>query len=199
MSTSTLPTGRSDARFETSAAMAETEASTAKLSKEVQQNAAQVHTAAVDAAHTAEEKETRSGTAVERLEEGLSHKTDVAAAQGAADVASLTATATGYVDQAKTLAGNAIAFVQMSSGTASQTEKSVGGANGATNCGVSTTVQTAVATGKEYVASGSYPAAASSWGLSNPRGGGRGGVPGVGHRGDKSSSCNGSHEYHVKS
>ena len=101
MSTATLPTGRSDARFETSAAVAETEATTAKLSNTVQQNASQLHTAAVDAAHSAQvrlwfttglffflgtnflnrvqTKEPRSSSAVEELEQGLSHTTDVAA------------------------------------------------------------------------------------------------------------------------
>ena len=54
MSTATLPIGRSDARYETSAAVAETEASTSTLSSQVQKNAGQLHTAAVDAAHTAE-------------------------------------------------------------------------------------------------------------------------------------------------
>ena len=45
---------RSDARYSTSAAIAETEASDTTLSTKVQQNASQLHTAAVDAAHSAE-------------------------------------------------------------------------------------------------------------------------------------------------
>ena len=54
MSTATLPNGKSDARYETSAAVAETEASTTTLSNQVQRNAGQLHAAAVDAAHSAE-------------------------------------------------------------------------------------------------------------------------------------------------
>ena len=136
MSTATLPNGKSDARYETSAAVAETEASTTTLSNQVQRNAGQLHTAAVDAAHSAEVRsplyvrhvgacltprprraqleERQRASAVEQLEQGLSHKTDVAAAQGATDVASLKTTASGYVDQAKQFAGSAIAAAQVS-------------------------------------------------------------------------------------
>lgn len=45
---------RSDARYATNAALAETEATTIDLSKEVQQNANQLHNVATDAATTAQ-------------------------------------------------------------------------------------------------------------------------------------------------
>ena len=54
------------------------------------------------------------GSAVDQLEQGLSHKTDVAASQCAADVASVKAAATGYVEQARNLAGSALAAAQVS-------------------------------------------------------------------------------------
>lgn len=43
-----------DARYSTTAALAETEASTATLSNQVEQNASALHNAAVDAAKSAE-------------------------------------------------------------------------------------------------------------------------------------------------
>ena len=49
-----LTHSRSDARYSTSAALAETEASNVTLSNQVQQNANQLHNAATDAARTAE-------------------------------------------------------------------------------------------------------------------------------------------------
>ncbi|KAJ2995688.1 hypothetical protein NUW54_g7339 [Trametes sanguinea] len=112
MSTATLPSGNSDARYATSAALAETEASNVNLSKEVQKNADQLHNAAGDAATVAQIKEPEAVSAVNQLEEGLSHKTDAAASQGAADVQSAKATATSYVETAKNLASSAIATAQ---------------------------------------------------------------------------------------
>ena len=58
-------------------------------------------------------KEPQAASAVDRLEHDLSDKTDAAASEGAADVASAKASATGYVEQAKNLAGSAIATAQV--------------------------------------------------------------------------------------
>lgn len=58
-------------------------------------------------------KEPQSANAVDRLEDGLSRKTDAAASEGAADVASAKSAANGYVEQAKNLAGSAIATAQV--------------------------------------------------------------------------------------
>ncbi|KAI0719957.1 hypothetical protein C8T65DRAFT_634441 [Cerioporus squamosus] len=150
MSSATLPTGNSDARYATSAALAETEASTNTLSSQVEQNASQLHKVATDAALTAEIKEPQAASAVDKLEENLSHKTNAAASEGAADVQSAKATATGYVEQAKNLASSAIATAQsyIPSTQASQTSTT-----NSTGGGIGATVQTAIATGKEYLAS----------------------------------------------
>ena len=83
------------------------------LTSQVQQNANQLHKVATDAAQTAELKETQAASAVDKLEENLSHKTNAAAAEGAADVQSAKATASGYVEQAKNLASSAIATAQV--------------------------------------------------------------------------------------
>ncbi|KAI0735004.1 hypothetical protein C8Q76DRAFT_791588 [Earliella scabrosa] len=148
MSTATLPNGNSDARYATSAALAETEASTTTLSSQVQQNANKLHNAAVDAAHSAELKEPQAAGAVDRLEHDLSDKTNAAASEGAADVASAKASATGYVEQAKNLAGSAIATAQSYlPGTGATTTTQT---NGTANGGV---VQSAIATGQQYLAS----------------------------------------------
>ncbi|EIW64300.1 uncharacterized protein TRAVEDRAFT_55262 [Trametes versicolor FP-101664 SS1] len=136
---------RSDARFATNAALAETEATTVNLSKEVQSNANQLHNAAFDAATSAQIKEPLSGSAVNQLEEGLAHKTDAAASQGAVDVEAAKATATGYVEQAKNLASGAFATAQSYVPSTTTTSNAASG--------VSSTVQSAVATGQQYLAS----------------------------------------------
>lgn len=48
-----------------------------------------------------------------QLEQGLAHKTDAAASQGAVDVEAAKASATGYVEQAKNLASGAFATAQV--------------------------------------------------------------------------------------
>ncbi len=55
----------------------------------------------------------RAFNSADRLEEGLSQKTNAAASEGAADVSSAKAAAAGYVEQAKNLAGGAIATAQV--------------------------------------------------------------------------------------
>ncbi|KAL7285444.1 hypothetical protein ACG7TL_000541 [Trametes sanguinea] len=146
MSTATLPTGNSDARYATSAALAETEASNVSLSKEVQKNADQLHDAAGDAATIAQIKEPEAVSAVNQLEEGLSHKTDAAASQGAADVQSAKATATSYVETAKNLASSAIATAQSTVETGKQYLASAQEA-------AKPYVESAAATAKPYVES----------------------------------------------
>ncbi|KAI0830482.1 hypothetical protein BC628DRAFT_1336554 [Trametes gibbosa] len=148
MSSATLPTGQSDARYATTAAVAETEASTINISQEVQQNANKLHNAATHAATSAQINEPHATSAVNQLEEGLSQKTDVAASEGAADVEAAKATATGYVEQAKNLASSAIATAQSYVAGSQPTVTATNAANGVTS-----TVQSAVATGKQYLAS----------------------------------------------
>ncbi|KAI0756834.1 hypothetical protein C8Q80DRAFT_58919 [Daedaleopsis nitida] len=150
MSSATLPSG-SDARYATSAALAETEATTATLSSQVEQNATKLHSAAVGAAQSAELKEPQSANAVDRLEDGLSHQTNAAASEGAADVASAKSAANGYVEQAKNLAGSAISTAQSYINSATtQSTQPTDTTNGTTAGGV---VQSAIATGKDYLAS----------------------------------------------
>ncbi|TBU49916.1 hypothetical protein BD309DRAFT_996518 [Dichomitus squalens] len=146
MSSATLPTGPSDARYSTTAAVAEVEASNATLSTQVQQNANQLHAAATNAARTAEFKEPQAAFAVDQLEQGLSQKTNAAASEGAYDVESAKASATGYVEHAKNIAGNVFTTAQSyASGIPPAT-------NGAA-AGIGATVQSALQTGKEYLAS----------------------------------------------
>ncbi|KAL6298717.1 hypothetical protein BKA93DRAFT_753968 [Sparassis latifolia] len=126
---------QSNARFETTAAFVEAEASTAELTSEVGHNADQMHTAAETAAAHAQHKEPAS--AVDELEEGLSNTTNVAASQGWFDVQSAKAATAGYAEQAKNLANSAYQTAQQyvpDSQTTSQT------------------MQSALDTGKEYLA-----------------------------------------------
>lgn len=58
-------------------------------------------------------KQPVAADAVNQLEEGLSQKTNAAATEGAVDVEAAKASATGYVEQAKNLAGSAIATAQV--------------------------------------------------------------------------------------
>ncbi|RDX51046.1 hypothetical protein OH76DRAFT_1401813 [Lentinus brumalis] len=153
MSSATLPTGNSDARYATTAALAETEASTNTLSSQVQQNASQLHKVATDAAQTAEIKEPHAASAVDKLEEDLSQKTNAAASEGAADVGAAKATATGYVEQAKNLASTAIATAQSYIPSTTQTSQTGTTQANSTGGGIGATVQSAIATGKEYLAS----------------------------------------------
>ncbi|KAJ3481717.1 hypothetical protein NLI96_g7473 [Meripilus lineatus] len=98
---------QSDARFETSAAWAEAEASNVKLADQVEKNAEKMHHAARDAAATAQRRS--SVSAVDQLEQNLSAKTSQATAEGEANVQ-------GYVAQAKNLASSALATAQVSDG-----------------------------------------------------------------------------------
>ncbi|OBZ79514.1 hypothetical protein A0H81_01190 [Grifola frondosa] len=150
MSNTNLP-AQSDARFDTSASWAAAEASDAKLTKEVEQNASQLHNVAEDAAATAQYKE--SVPAVDHLERGLSHKTNVAASEGQYDVESAKATVGGYVEQAKNIANSAFATAQ-SYLPGSQTQnpsRSIQYNNTAES--LTAAVKSGIATGKEYLAS----------------------------------------------
>ncbi|KAM5533943.1 hypothetical protein V8D89_012368 [Ganoderma adspersum] len=156
MSYSTLPTGQSDARFSTTAAVAETDASTTTLSSEVQKNADKLRTAAIDAAHSASFNEPKPISTIDQLEQGLSQKTDVAVSQGAHDVQSAKAAASGYVEEAKALAGNVLStaqsYVSGTSHPSTSAEKGVG-TNDTHASRIGATVQAAIVTGKEYLAS----------------------------------------------
>ncbi|KAI0640645.1 hypothetical protein C8Q79DRAFT_1004230 [Trametes meyenii] len=150
MSNATLPSGQSDARYATAAALAETEASTANLSQEVQQNANQLHNVANDAATAAQVKDPQPAFAVNQLEQDLSHKTNVAASQGAADVESAKEAAIGYVEQAKNLASTAIATAQSYVTGTQHAGNNVPKTSGSE---VQSTMQSVVETGKQYLAS----------------------------------------------
>ncbi|KAI0697529.1 hypothetical protein BC835DRAFT_1337531 [Cytidiella melzeri] len=95
-------TGPADARFETTAAWAASETSTAELQNVVEQNAEQAQRAADEAAKAAQHKVASTGGAIDNLEAGLAQKTDEAVAEGHANTQ-------GYVQQARELAGNAFA------------------------------------------------------------------------------------------
>jgi len=143
----TAPSGQSDARYGTTAAWAQAEASTAKLSKEVGQNAAQMQNAAHEAASEAQENEPQAVYAVNQLEAGRA--TDQAAAQGKLDVESAKAAAANAVDQARSMANSAYQTAQSLFNGQMQ--------EGSTTDQLSSTVQStassAFQTGKEYLAS----------------------------------------------
>ncbi|EKM61329.1 uncharacterized protein PHACADRAFT_204495 [Phanerochaete carnosa HHB-10118-sp] len=101
-------TGPSDARFETTAAWQAAETSSTQLQSEVERNAQQAHQVAEQAANSAQFKQVSTGVAVERLEEGLSVKTNDAVAEGQSNVASATSAAGSYVQQAREIVGGAM-------------------------------------------------------------------------------------------
>ncbi|KAI0082090.1 hypothetical protein K474DRAFT_1703109 [Panus rudis PR-1116 ss-1] len=140
---------QTDARFETSAAWAEAEASNTKLANQVEQNAETLHAAAQQAAITAQHK--APGQAVDQLEEGLSEKTNQAAAEGQANVQ-------GYVQQAKNLAGSAAAtassYIPSTNGSTLNTNTEGGVLNT-----LASTAGAAVNTAKGYVAAATNAAA----------------------------------------
>ncbi|THH33118.1 hypothetical protein EUX98_g1059 [Antrodiella citrinella] len=139
---STAAGTQSDARFETSAAWAEAEASNAKLATQVEQNAHQLHNAAEDAATTAQYKS--PAAAVNNLEHGLSDKTEEAVAEGQDNVQD-------YVARAKSLANSAISTAQsyLPAGT------TVAGTAGS----VQATAGSALQTTKEYLVQAQHAAA----------------------------------------
>jgi len=137
---STATGTQNDARFETSAAWAEAEASNAKLATQVEQNAHQLHNAAEDAATKAQYKSPT--TAVDNLEHGLSEKTDEAVAEGQGNVQ-------GYVAQAKNLANSAITTAQSYLPSAGGT--TTGNSTGNTAASLQSTTGAALQTTTEYL------------------------------------------------
>ncbi|PCH33986.1 hypothetical protein WOLCODRAFT_148048 [Wolfiporia cocos MD-104 SS10] len=157
------PAGQSDARFGTSAAWAQAEASTHKLSNEVAQNAATLQSAAAHAASEAQEHEPQVVSAVNQLEAGraLEQKTNEAVAQGMFDVQSAkntaASTAASAVQQAKNMANSAYQTAQsLFNGSAAQSTDASSTndpfANDFTSK-VQSTASSAYQTGKEYLAS----------------------------------------------
>jgi len=138
---------QSDARFETSAALAEVEASNVKLSNQVEQNAENYHGVAEQAAHAAQAKGVSPTVAVGQLETDLSRKTETAAAEGQVNV-------NGYVAQAQNAVNSAInsasSYVPESVSSAFGTTKAY--AVPAANQALAAT-QSAIETAKPYVQS----------------------------------------------
>ncbi|KAK7695162.1 hypothetical protein QCA50_002352 [Cerrena zonata] len=144
---------KSDARYETSAAWAETEASNAKLAKQVEKNAGTLHNAAEDAANKAQFKSPTG--AVDRLEDGLSKQTNAAASEGAANVQ-------GYAQQAKDLATSAVNTVQSNLPSTNVNN----GGNGGILSNLASSAGVAAATTKEYLVAAqnaAAPVAASAY------------------------------------
>ncbi|GJE85834.1 hypothetical protein PsYK624_019130 [Phanerochaete sordida] len=145
-------TGPSDARFETTAAWQAAEASDIRLQNEVEKNAVQAHQVAEQAANTAQFKHPSAELAVDRLEEGLSEKTNEAVAEGQSTVASATATAGGYVQQAREIVGGAMATAasylpaSMPGSTATPTDQTTTTPTGSS---VASTLQSAAGTAVE--------------------------------------------------
>ncbi|KZT75014.1 hypothetical protein DAEQUDRAFT_807286 [Daedalea quercina L-15889] len=144
-----------DARWETSAAWQQAEMSTKELSDEVGKNASQAQTAARQAAAEAQQIEPQVVSAVNELEaqRSLSESTTQAVNQGKFDVEAAkgmaSSTAATAVEQAKNLANSAYATAQSLFNSQAQ--------EGSTTQNLSSTVQStaqsALQTGKEYLAS----------------------------------------------
>ncbi|KAH9836927.1 uncharacterized protein C8Q71DRAFT_577911 [Rhodofomes roseus] len=178
-----------DSRWETSAAWQQAEMSTKELSDEVNKNASQAQTAAQQAASEARVIEPQVISAVNELEaqRALSEATTQATEQGKFDVEAARntagATATTAVEQAKNIANSAYATAQALYNSQAQ--------EGSTTQNLSSTVQstaqTALQTGKEYLASAQTAAqphiekaktyVAGSTGTSGPATGKPDGVP----------------------
>ncbi|CCM04435.1 uncharacterized protein FIBRA_06615 [Fibroporia radiculosa] len=148
----TVPAGQSDARFDTSVAWAQAEASTNKLSREIGQNAAQIQAAAGQAADEAQRHEPQVISAVNQLEAGraVSEKTTQATSQGMFDVENAKATAASAVEQAKNMANNAYQSAQSLFNNPQSSDTSTMGNVSST---VQSTASSAFQTGKEYLAS----------------------------------------------
>ncbi|KAI0347773.1 hypothetical protein BDW22DRAFT_1479693 [Trametopsis cervina] len=148
-------TGPSDARFETTAAVAATEASTIELQNNVETNAAHVHEAADDAAKAAQFKVPAAGVAIVNLEAGLAEKTDAAVAEGQANTQ-------GYVQQAREIAGSALAtaatYLPTSITGASTTDNTTTAGSGVLS-NLSSAAGTAVETAKSAYTTASQAAA----------------------------------------
>ncbi|KAI0094280.1 hypothetical protein BDY19DRAFT_901507 [Irpex rosettiformis] len=139
-------TGPADARYETTAALAAVETSTPELQNTVERNAQKVHEAAEDAAKAAQHKPAATAVAVDNLEAGLAQKTNEAVAEGKANTQ-------GYVQQARELAGSALATAaiylpsSLSGTTSNGTTSTTADANGMANA-LSTAAGTAVETAR---------------------------------------------------
>ncbi|KAH8099254.1 hypothetical protein BXZ70DRAFT_1009071 [Cristinia sonorae] len=143
---STATGTQSDARFETTAAWAEAEASDVKLAAEVEQNAHQLHDAAQAAAQEAQFKtpSESAASAVNNLEAGLSQTTDKAVTEGQENVQ-------GYVAQAKNLANSAVNTAASYIPTTTTTTDSTATNTGSTAASLQATAVSAAQTTKEYL------------------------------------------------
>ncbi|KAJ6575308.1 hypothetical protein B0H19DRAFT_636457 [Mycena capillaripes] len=96
--------------FQTTAAQAQAEAKTGSIAREVEANADQAKDVAENAAFVAQSKgpELTGQSATDRLQTEASVKTGAAVDQGQHDVEAAKAAGAGYVEQAKTMASNAV-------------------------------------------------------------------------------------------
>ncbi|KAI0964047.1 hypothetical protein AcW1_000959 [Taiwanofungus camphoratus] len=143
----------SDARFETSAAWAQAEASTSGLSDEIGKNAQQLQSVAEEAASEAQEKEPQAVSAVNQLEAGLSNQTNAAASQGKFDVEKAKAAGASYLEQAKNLASSAVGAAQSYLNGSQSAAPSDRSTTGNLASAVQYTAASAYDNGKEYLAS----------------------------------------------
>ncbi|KAJ7786511.1 hypothetical protein B0H16DRAFT_34505 [Mycena metata] len=109
-----VPEPTKEAEFQTTAAQAQADAKTAPIAHEIEANAEQAKDAAQNAAHVAQSKgsELTGQTAADRLQTDVAVKTGAAVDQGQQDFEAAKASGAGYVEQAKTMASNAVASAQ---------------------------------------------------------------------------------------
>jgi len=106
------PTGTEQAKFKTTASEAERGALNRTVAKEVEQNAEQAQDVARQAAlaaHSMGPEMTGEMSAVEVLKSQAQRTTNAAVAEGQANIQSAKATGAGYLEQASTMASEALA------------------------------------------------------------------------------------------
>ncbi|KAK7058371.1 hypothetical protein VNI00_002005 [Paramarasmius palmivorus] len=157
--------GADQAKFETTAAVAQVEAATSDAARKIEQNAEQAQHAATQAATAAKslgkEFTGEPPSTADKVAQQAKPTLDAAVQEGKQDVAAAQATGQGYIAQAKTLAANAATTVNntvqpfiadVAGATDSTTARSAPGQQGP---GVVSQLQsgaaTAVQTGKEYL------------------------------------------------
>ncbi|KAL0951525.1 hypothetical protein HGRIS_008209 [Hohenbuehelia grisea] len=141
------PQGAEQVQFETTAATAQVDAPSSTIAREVEHNAERAHDAALQAASSAKMHGAlltgETTTAAGQFKHEASATTNAAVAQGQHDVEAAKAAGAGYVEQAKALAGSALATAQ------SYLPAAVGGTSNTTTTTTDHSAPTATGTASE--------------------------------------------------
>ncbi|KAF9040457.1 hypothetical protein BDZ89DRAFT_1035097 [Hymenopellis radicata] len=146
------PTGAERSQFETTAADAQANAPTASAARQVERQADATTAAAHDAAETAQAKGKEftgePPSALDNLQRQATDVTNGAVSEGKQDVQAAQATGAGYVDQVKSLAGQAVQTAQqcMPTATGQPGETPTSGAGASDTGNIPTQIQVGAAT-----------------------------------------------------